>query len=63
MTANLLDIEDSDSLSPILTNTVELTESSLQWATDLPSSFQDNSSDSVGHQQWQNLMAGLAIAG
>ena len=63
MTANLLDIEDSDSLSPILTNTVELTESSLQWATDLHSSTPDNSSDSAGHQQWQTLLAGLAIAG
>ncbi|MEL6556194.1 MAG: DUF1822 family protein, partial [Cyanobacteria bacterium J06621_11] len=63
MTANLLDTEDFDSLLPILTNTVELTESSLQWATDLSSSIPDNSSESVGLQQWQRFLEGLAIAG
>ena len=63
MIANSTEREDFDSLSPILTNTVALTERSLQWATERLDTIPENSSENLDDRRWQAFLERLAIAG
>ena len=66
MTANLIEKDNFDSLLPLPIHSVELTDSSLQWVTEVsladPEGSLENDLDQAD-RQWQNFLQAMAIAG
>ena len=61
MTANLLETEGFDGFSSIVTNTVELTDHSLKWASQVAHAISESSVENFG--QWQAFLEAMALAG